>query len=79
MDLLSHLLSYVNLAGAVHALIQALVLALTRRGSRLANQHHGPVPPGAGDRHGQRHGRDPRSLRHLAGPGHSHRPHRPGL
>ncbi len=39
MDLLSRFLSYVNLAGAVHALIQALVLALTRRGNRLANRY----------------------------------------
>jgi AraC-like DNA-binding protein len=38
VDLLSRLLSYVNLAGAVHALIQSLVLAFTRRGNRLANR-----------------------------------------
>jgi len=39
VDLLSKLLSYINLAGAVHALIQSLVLALTRRGNRLANRY----------------------------------------
>ncbi len=39
MDLLSRLLSYVNLAGAVHALIQSLVLTFTRRGNRLANRY----------------------------------------
>lgn len=38
MDLLSRFLSYVNLAGAVHALIQALVLAFTPRGNRPANR-----------------------------------------
>lgn len=39
MDFLSKLLSYINLAGAVHALIQSLVLAFTRRGNRLANRY----------------------------------------
>jgi AraC-like DNA-binding protein len=39
MDFLSRLLSYINLAGAIHALIQSLVLALTRRGNRLANRY----------------------------------------
>ncbi len=32
------LLSYINLAGAIHALIQALVLSFVRRGNRRANR-----------------------------------------
>lgn len=38
MELWLPLLSYVNLAGAIHALIQALVLFLARRGIRRANR-----------------------------------------
>jgi AraC-like DNA-binding protein len=38
-DFLVRLLSYVNLAGAVHALIQSVVLFLTRRGNRRAHKY----------------------------------------
>ena len=38
MDTWIKLLSYINVAGAVHALIQAMVLLFTRRGNRRANR-----------------------------------------
>jgi AraC-like DNA-binding protein len=38
-DFLVKLLSYINLAGAIHALIQAIVLFLTRRGNRRAHKY----------------------------------------
>jgi AraC-like DNA-binding protein len=38
VDLFIRLLSYINLAGAVHALIQASVLVLTKRGNRRAHK-----------------------------------------
>ena len=38
MDFWIKLLSYVNLAGAIHALIQAMVLFFIRRGNRRANK-----------------------------------------
>lgn len=38
MDFVIKLLSYINLAGAVHALIQAVVLVLTKRGNRRAHR-----------------------------------------
>jgi AraC-like DNA-binding protein len=41
VDFALQLLGYVNLAGAIHALIQALVLFLARRGDRRANRAMG--------------------------------------
>jgi len=38
VDLFVRILSYINLAGAVHALIQAMMLFFTRRGPRRANR-----------------------------------------
>jgi AraC-like DNA-binding protein len=38
VDLVIKLLSYVNLAGAVHALIQSIVLVLAKRGNRRAHK-----------------------------------------
>jgi AraC-like DNA-binding protein len=38
VDFLVKLLSYINLAGAIHALIQSIVLGFTRRGNRRANK-----------------------------------------
>lgn len=38
MEFLIRVLSYVNLAGAVHALVQSLLLTFTRRGNRRANR-----------------------------------------
>jgi len=38
VDFLLRLLSYINLAGAIHALIQSTVLVFTRRGNRRANK-----------------------------------------
>ena len=38
MDSWIKLLSYINLAGTIHALIQSMVLLLTRRGNRRANR-----------------------------------------
>lgn len=38
MDFWTKLLSYINLAGAIHALIQSMVLFFIRRGSRRANK-----------------------------------------
>jgi len=38
VDFWIKLLSYINLAGAIHALIQSLVLLVTRRGNRRANR-----------------------------------------
>ena len=38
MDLFVKLLSYINLAGAIHALIQSAVLFLTKRGNRQAHR-----------------------------------------
>ncbi len=38
MDFWTKLLSYINLAGAIHALIQSLVLFFSRRGNRRANR-----------------------------------------
>lgn len=38
-DFLLKFLSYINLAGAIHALIQAVVLFLTRRGNRRAHKY----------------------------------------
>lgn len=38
MESWTRVLSYVNLAGAIHALVQSLLLAFTRRGNRRANR-----------------------------------------